>query len=231
MANTSFKFKQFEVWQDRCAMKVGTDGVLLGAWADVTVANPMSVLDIGTGTGLVALMMAQRFAKVSVVGIEIDADAANQASENAARSLFTDRISIVQTSLQAYSPIAKFDAIVCNPPFFINSLGCPNEQRNMARHANTLSAHDLMACSARLLADGGELSVVVPYEHKSVYDYEASLMGLFAKRICMVRTTASKPPKRILLAYVNTVPDALETKQIVVGDESYKKLTQSFYCK
>lgn len=231
MANTSFKFKQFEVWQDRCAMKVGTDGVLLGAWANAAVANPVSVLDIGTGTGLVALMMAQRFANASIVGIEIDADAANQASENASRSIFADRVSIVQTSLQTYSPITKFDAIVCNPPFFINSLGCPNEQRNMARHANMLSAHDLMARSAQLLADGGELSVVVPYEHKSVYDYEASLMGLFAKRICTVKTTANKPPKRILLAYVNAVPDALETAQMVVGDDFYKKLTQSFYCK
>lgn len=289
MANKSFRFKQFNVEQDRCAMKVGTDGVLLGAWADAPFGQHISVLDIGTGTGLVALMMAQRFAKARILGIEIDPSAALQAAENAANSPFSNRISIVQTPLQGLfsdkSPAVavgkgttfgsestgfgsettlsmagkgtdsssesvdfgsettdfdlkttafagkKFEVIVCNPPYFTESLECPDAQRNMARHANTLDAHTLMACSARLLAPGGTLSIIVPYGSRAVYDYEASISGLFSSRICTVSTKPSAPPKRILLAYTNAVPTRLSTEQIVIGGDKYKALTQDFYLK
>lgn len=245
---------------DRCAMKVGTDGVLLGAWADAPLGRRISVLDIGTGTGLVALMMAQRFAEARILGIEIDPSAAGQAAENAADSPFRDRISIVQTPLQGFfsdeNPVdmdgngtnfslknadfslenagfadRKFEAIVCNPPYFTESLECPDEQRNLARHANTLDAHTLMACSARLLAPGGTLSVIVPYGSRAVYDYEASISGLFSSRICTVSTKSSAPPKRILLAYTNTVPTRLDTEQIVIGGDKYREMTQDFYIK
>ncbi len=289
MANESFRFRRFNVKHDRCAMKVGTDGVLLGAWADAPLGRRISVLDIGTGTGLVALMMAQRFAESRVLGIEIDLSAAGQAAENAADSPFRDRISIVQTPLQSLfsdeNPVAmdgkgagdgsgtmafsgknpsvvagkvsdfslknvdfslenedfslenagfadrKFEAIVCNPPYFTESLECPDEQRNLARHANTLDAHTLMACSARLLAPGGTLSVIVPYGSRAIYDYEASISGLFSSRICTVSTKPSAPPKRILLAYTNTVPARLDTEQIVIGGDKYREMTQDFYLK
>lgn len=275
MANESFRFRRFNVKHDRCAMKVGTDGVLLGAWADAPLGRRISVLDIGTGTGLVALMMAQRFAETRILGIEIDPSAAGQAAENAADSPFRDRISIVQTPLQGFfsdeNPVAmdgkgagdgsgtmafsgknplfvagkvsdfslenagfadrKFEAIVCNPPYFTESLECPDEQRNLARHANTLDAHTLMACSARLLAPGGTLSVIVPYGSRAIYDYEASISGLFSSRICTVSTKPSAPPKRILLAYTNTVPARLDTEQIVIGGDKYREMTQDFYLK
>ncbi len=282
MANESFRFRRFNVKHDRCAMKVGTDGVLLGAWADAPLGRRISVLDIGTGTGLVALMMAQRFAEARILGIEIDLSAAGQAAENAADSPFRDRISIVQTPLQSLfsdeNPVAmdgkgagdgsgtmvfsgknpsvvagkvsdfslenadsnlenvgfadrKFEAIVCNPPYFTESLECPDEQRNLARHANTLDAHTLMACSARLLAPGGTLSVIVPYGSRAIYDYEASISGLFSSRICTVSTKPSAPPKRILLAYTNTVPARLDTEQIVIGGDKYREMTQDFYLK
>ncbi len=275
MANDSFRFRRFNVRQDRCAMKVGTDGVLLGAWADAPVGRRISVLDIGTGTGLVALMMAQRFAEARILGIEIDPPAAGQAAENAAGSPFRDRISIVQTPLQGFfsdenpavvagkgqgggsetmsfadrKPLSvagkvtdfssesadfadkKFEAVVCNPPFFTESLECPDEQRNLARHATTLDAHTLMACSARLLAPGGTLSIIVPYGSRAVYDYEASISGLFSSRICTVSTKPSAPPKRIMLAYTNKVPARLDTEQIVIGGGKYREMTQDFYLK
>ena len=282
MANESFRFRRFNVKHDRCAMKVGTDGVLLGAWADAPLGRRISVLDIGTGTGLVALMMAQRFTEAHILGIEIDPPAARQAAENAADSPFCDRISIVQTPLQGFfsdensvtvdgrglsdgleatafagkTPLLvaskgtdsllknadfclkntglvyrKFEAIVCNPPYFTESLECPDEQRNLARHANTLDAHTLMACSARLLAPGGTLSIIVPYGSRAVYDYEASISGLFSSRICMVSTKPSALPKRILLAYTNTVPSRLDTEQIVIGGDKYREMTQDFYLK
>ncbi len=259
MANESFRFKRFSIRQDRCAMKVGTDGVLLGAWASAPKDRAISVLDIGTGTGLVALMMAQRFPEASVLGIEISGQAASQAAENAANSMFRDRISVLETSLQEFVNSEKtlavggnvsietdgkgqgrglesahlagkrFDSIVCNPPFFTESLECPDEQRNMARHTNTLDAHTLMACAAKLLAPGGQLSVVVPYESKETYDYESSIAGLFISRVCTVSTKPGTLPKRILLAYTNAVPDTLDTEQLVIGDNKYKEMTAPFY--
>ncbi len=259
MANDSFRFKQFDVRQDRCAMKVGTDGVLLGAWAMASKGRPISVLDIGTGTGLVAMMMAQRFPDASVCGIEISSQAAQQAAENAANSAFGDRIRILETSLQDFVNNEKtlnlgervsietcrtrqgrgfdpktligkrFDSIVCNPPFFSESLECPDEQRNMARHTNTLDAHTLVACAARLLAPGGQLSVVVPYESKETYDYESSIAGLFISRVCTVSTKPGILPKRVLLAYTNAVPDTLDAEQLVIGDNKYKEMTAPFY--
>lgn len=251
MSNDSFRFQRFEVVQDRCAMKVGTDGVLLGAWAEAPFGRPISVLDIGTGTGLVALMMAQRYAEAQVLAIEIASSAAMQAAENAARSEFRDRIGVAETSLQDFesggTPLAligrgqggglqvesfagkAFDAIVCNPPYFTESLECPDEQRNMARHTSTLDAHALTSCSARLLAPGGQLSVVVPYESKETYDYEASVAGLFISRVCAVCTKPGSRPKRVLLAYTNAVPDRLDTEQLLVGDERYRAMTDQFY--
>ena len=136
-----FTFKQFHVEQDRTAMKVGTDGVLLGAWAE----GGCTILDIGTGTGLVALMMAQRFEDAQVVGIDIDPDASEQARENVAASPFASRISILHTSLQAFSTERKFDAIVSNPPYFEHSLKNPDAARAAARHADSLPFADLFS--------------------------------------------------------------------------------------
>ena len=117
MANEYFKFKQFTIWQSDCAMKVGTDGTLLGAWAQAS-SGPCRILDIGTGTGLIALMMAQRYPQASVVGVDIDASAVNQAKENVKASPFADRIAIFETDICHFIADQPFDAIVCNPPFF-----------------------------------------------------------------------------------------------------------------
>ena len=247
MSNSYFHFKRFMVRQERCAMKVGTDGTLLGAWA----RGGQTVLDIGTGTGLIALMMAQRFPQSLVTAVDIDAGAVEQARENVAASPFADRITVlhadirlmnhtkgqtpcVENAYEGQTPCAEYEAIVVNPPYFNDSLTCPDDQRTTARHTSTLSYRDLMVAVARLLADDGELSVVIPFDCKARLESEAALAGLSKCRECSVRTTPRKAPRRYLLAF-RKHPATLETTEGVLEtapgqrSEWYQELTREFY--
>lgn len=217
-----FKFKQFTIQQDLCAMKVGTDGVLLGAWA----TGGLKILDVGTGTGVVALMMAQRYPKAQITALDIDEGAVRQAKENVENSSFRNRIIVLHEAVQAHQ--GKYDAIVSNPPFFMDSLPAPNEQRNMARHSDTLSYADLMQASYRLLKDNGELSVVVPFDYKKRMEDEATFVGFFPHKILGVRTVEKRPAKRYLLSFVKH-PIEIEHHIITIGDEEYRELTKDFY--
>lgn len=217
-----FKFKQFTIQQDLCAMKVGTDGVLLGAWA----TGGLKILDVGTGTGVVALMMAQRYPKAQITALDIDEGAVRQAKENVENSSFRNRIIVLHEAVQAHQ--GKYDAIVSNPPFFMDSLPAPNEQRNMARHSDTLSYADLMQASYRLLKDNGELSVVVPFDYKKRMEDEATFVGFFPHKILGVRTVEKRPAKRYLLSFVKH-PIEVEHHIITIGDEEYRELTKDFY--
>ena len=143
-------------------MKVGTDGVLLGAWAPVDQAH--TALDVGTGTGLVALQLAQRNPHLRVTAVEIDAPAAAQAAENVAGSPWPDRIEVVCADFNDFQPDGRFDLIVSNPPYFFDALPCPDRQRNTARHAGGLNYDLLFRRSARLLSEGGVVSIVIPSE-------------------------------------------------------------------
>lgn len=224
-------------------MKVGTDGTLLGAWA----RGGQRVLDIGTGTGLIALMMAQRCPDAQVTAVDIDADAVRQARENVAESSFAERITVVEGDINTLtipnsgnhishlSPlIYHFDAIVCNPPYFNDSLTCPDEQRTTARHTTTLTYRELMAAVARLLSDDGEFSVVIPFGCKARLEAEAALAGLSKTRECSIRTTPRKAPRRFLLAF-RKHPVAVETTEGVLETEPgqrsdwYHALTNDFY--
>ena len=230
-----FRFRQFSVRHDRCAMKVGTDGVLLGAWAP----GGRSILDIGTGTGLIALMMAQRFPEAHVTGIDIDGDAALQARENAAVSPFGPRIEVAHSSLAGFvaaaSPPLSFDSIVCNPPFFLHSLKNPDARRSVARHADSLPFADLFRGVAALLAPSGVFSAIVPAEVFEAFTAEASIAGLFVSRLTRVRTTPRKPPKRSLVAFSRLRPDTLAEEECVMSradgsrSEWYRGLTTEFY--
>ena len=204
-------------------MKVGTDGTLLGAWASVSNREkPLLILDVGTGTGLIALMMAQRFPEARVVGIDIDADAVLQAQENVAASPFADRVDILHQDFAdtvGYSD-KPWHAIVCNPPFFTQSLPCPDDKRTMARHDETLSYRTLATNAWQLLSDDGELSVIVPADQQSRMDAEASLTGFFKSRVCMVKTSSAKPPKRVLLAYKKH-PAMMQRQELTIGSTEY----------
>ena len=227
---TSFRFKRFEVKQDRSAMKVGTDGVLLGAWAE----GGRRILDVGSGTGLIALMMAQRFPDAVVDGIDIDCDACEEARENALTSPFADRIGILNSRLQDYqAPL--YDAIVSNPPFFVGSLKNPDEKRSMARHTDSLPFNDLFDGARRLLKADGVFSVIVPQEVKEDVVSEGYVVGFRLVRQCAVKTVERKSPKRYLLTFSKGGERTLVSEEGILnaadGQRSgwYSKLTKDFY--
>lgn len=217
-----FSFKQFTIEQELCAMKVGTDGVLLGAWAH----GGSRILDIGTGTGVVALMMAQRFPEARVTAVDIEEGAVLQAQQNVAASPFADRLRVLQERVQDHEGI--YDAVVCNPPFFVDALLAPDKQRSVARHAVTLPYSELMQAAWRLMADDGELSVIVPFDYRRRMEDEATFVGFFPSRMCAVSTTERKPAKRYLLSF-RKHPCPCEQQQLTIGSEAYRQLTQDFY--
>jgi tRNA1Val (adenine37-N6)-methyltransferase len=230
MSNNYFQFKRFIVRQERCAMKVGTDGCLLGAWAN----GGQRILDVGTGTGLIALMMAQRFPESHVTGIDIDGEAVCQASENAAASPFADRVSMAAYDFAAMPADAfsqRFDSIVSNPPYYIDALSSPDPQRTLARHAVSLTYAALMQQAARLLEPGGEVSVVVPAECRQQMESAAALAGLMPTRLGAVRTTERKPVRRYLLAFArgDASQVGVENTEIVIGTSDFVALMRDFY--
>ena len=235
MAKGYFEFKQFTIHQECCAMKVGTDGTLLGAWASAPT-GPCRILDIGTGTGLIALMMAQRYPEAEVYGIDIDGGAVSQAKTNVADSPFANRVYIIQTDIVDCS-VEPFDAIVCNPPFFVNSLTCPDPSRTQARHAATLTYKILMQSVKKLLKKDGLFSVVIPADYRSPLLSEAAQAELILSKECAIKTTLQKATRRYLMEFRNNavavVSSTTETLEINPGQRSdwYHNLTKDFYLK
>lgn len=234
MGSPSFRFKQFEIWHDRCAQKVGTDGVLLGAWADLKQSK--HILDVGTGSGLIALMAAQRASEAEVVGIEIDPDAARQASENAQRSPFSERITITQSDVRDFHSPLAFDCILSNPPFFTEETRPPVSERAIARNTATLTFVELIAAVGRLLADEGCFHVVLPSSAVPGFVALCLERNLRLERQCLVSTVAGKAPKRSLLTFVSGIPSSpLLVEQLVLQTpdgrrtEACQRLASSFY--
>lgn len=237
-----FAFKLFTVRQDQCAMKVGTDGVLLGAWARVEHCS--HILDVGTGTGLIALMAAQR-SEAHIVGIDLDADAVLQASGNAASSPWGHRIRVMEMDVRTVSReqlgmkadnCPLFDAILCNPPYFENSLKSPDAARTMARHTDTLTFDELARSATRLLSPEGELSVIIPYERAADMTVSAACYGLFATRQTIVCPVEGGRPKRMLMAFsrqgVSHTPEILciqDSRRQYTPE--YVRLVKDFYLK
>lgn len=236
MSRDSFTFKQFVVHQDRCAMKVGTDGTLLGAWAALDHPDGR-ILDIGTGTGLIALMMAQRYPQAHVTAIDIDAEAVCQATENVRQSPFAERIQVYQADVNSFESAEKFDAIVCNPPYFNNALICPDSQRTQARHTLSLSYWQLMVAAHRLLHHEGVFSVIIPSDFFRQLESEAHLAGFFLSRIYGIRTIEGKPIKRYLIELRKQPQAEVVKKDMLIEDtpnvrsEWYRELTKDFYIK
>ena len=234
-----FTFKQFHITDDHTAMKVGTDGVLLGAWAK----GGLKVLDIGTGTGLIALMMAQRFPTAQIDAIEIDKGALEDARFNVSQSPFNNRINIINSPLQDYKPCNEtqeegiYDAIVCNPPYFINSLKNPLQQRTTARHTDSLSHQELIYHSKRLLKPNGSLSIIIPSNNKDILEAEAIFNGLPILKITNIKTKSSKPAKRCLIEFGKDATTECKIEEQVLNDDTgartmwYQNITQAFYIK
>lgn len=232
MSNTYFQFKKFIVHQDKCAMKVGTDGVLLGAWADVT--NAAQILDVGTGTGLVALMLAQRADNAFITAVEIDKNAALQAEENINLSQWKQRMEVLQTDFRKLSTDKKYDLIVSNPPYFTNSLQSPDDKRNSARHDNQLTHSELLSKCSELLSPSGKLAVIVPVNVCENIKQSANSNGLYLSRQTNIVTVPGKEPKRCLMEFsradtpCSVTSLVIEEKRHVYSNE-FKELLKDFY--
>lgn len=257
MSNPFFKFQQFIVRHDRCAMKVGTDGVLLGAWAKPAVSiqpSAFSILDVGTGSGLVALMLAQRFPQAHIDAIDIDKSAIEQAAENFAASPWSDRLHTFHARLQEWQIVHRtssprtlpYDLIVSNPPYFQNSLKNPDKSRQTARHTDTLTYSELLQHSARLLRPEGTVALILPAEAETEACELARMAGLLPTRITHVYSKENKPARRVLLAFVkpkyrntdistyrNSGPvseDSLVLENDTGGrSAAYQEITKDFY--
>lgn len=229
-----FRFKHFAVNDDRCAMKVGTDGVILGAWADV--AGARRVLDVGTGCGLIALMLAQRFPEAKVTALEIDAEAAAQAQENVVQSPFAQQIRVETADFLYFTTEILFDAVVSNPPFFEEDLLPPDAARAHARHTSAgLGFEPLVKHSETLLRPGGSLQVVIPKTAQGRFHDLCNQYNFTLLRATDVRTVMRKEPKRILLHFVkgNTTTPPLRDELILTTNgqrsEQYAHLCCDFY--
>lgn len=230
MSNTWFKFKQFTIHQDRCAMKVGTDAILLGSWCNVE--RRRTALDIGTGTGILPLMLAQRNANLQITAIDIDEEAISQARENISQTLYAPRIVINLSDFNNATFKHKFDLIVSNPPYHEEEVFCPDENRNNARHTSSLSFETLIHRASELLEDDGILSLVVPTS--AVEKIIGINPSLYLIRKTDIFTTPKKKPKRTLLEFSPT-PSTLIFSSLFMRNEDneytddYIQLTQDFY--
>jgi len=222
MANPFFRFKQFTVWHDKCAMKVGTDGVLLGCWCDVPEAR--TILDVGCGTGLISLMLAQRI-PAQIDAIDIDESACIQARENVSHSPFPDRIHIIYTSLARFAQTntgkTEYDCIVSNPPYFIDSLKCPDKQRTMARHTDTLPLDQLIHDSNRLLSPSGCLCLVLPFDQRDALLRLVREEGLYLQKETDVYPTPASQPKRLLVQVGRQACEHPQMSSLVIEKERH----------
>lgn len=232
--NSGFTFKQFHIAHDRCAMKVGTDGILLGAWAPVAGAS--RVLDIGTGSGLIALMLAQRSgADCHIDGVELDASAAAQARENVAASPWATRVNIIESAIQDHRA-APYDLIVANPPYFVAGQSFSDPARALARHTGALDPHALLAACHRLLGRQGQVALVVPTAMAADILCVSSSYDLHESCYTAVITREGKEANRVLLLLCRGL-NRCDRGEIVIhsaaGDYSdrYIQLTHPFYLK
>tara|TARA_B100001059_G_scaffold109412_1_gene109259 strand:+ start:14878 stop:15618 length:741 start_codon:yes stop_codon:yes gene_type:complete len=244
--SAGFKCKQFFVGHDQCAMKVGTDGLLLGAWArlpaifsttdSAVTAAASTVLDIGTGSGLISLMLAQRAPAANIHAIELDADAAGQAKHNFDQSPFASRLQLLRGDILTYQPAERYALIVSNPPFFDNALLSPDSQRNQARHTDSLPMPLLLAKAAALLAPGGSFALILPDTGAETFSRIALEQGWFLSASCVVFSRSDNLPLRRLMQWQREACTPAQ-QQLIIHEptgcysEQYRSLLRDFYLK
>ena len=231
MANSWFQFQEFRIEQDRCAMKISTDAVLLGALANGE--NPPKILDVGTGTGVIALMLAQRFPQSKIQAVEMDPSAAGQAQENFEKSPFSARMEIWEGSFQEFSPVDKFDLIVSNPPYFPDHLKSSDAQRNLALHNDGLPFRDLVKKVSAILASDAKFWVILPPRQMLDLEKIAHSYGLFPSQKFTIQDNPSKPVIREVTSF-EFQENKISSFEILIKDdsgafhESYCKLISGF---
>lgn len=233
--NKVFQFKQFSIRQQHCAMKVGTDGILLGAWAGVGGAD--AALDIGTGTGLIAIMLGQRAAALTIDAVEIDPEATAEACANAAAAPWAERVTVIEQSIQDYARRCerRYDLIVSNPPFFTGGVHNAEENRTAARHTVKLPHGDLLRAVQQLLQPEGRFAVILPLLEGLRFAEMAQRYKLYPRRRLAVRPRSDKPVNRLLLEF-GTETGALDSQTLTLySDENgtrtteYSELVAAFY--
>ncbi|GIC79637.1 tRNA1(Val) (adenine(37)-N6)-methyltransferase [Moritella sp. F3] len=239
-----FSFKQFHVSHADCAMKVGTDGILLGGWADVNTVSPapLKVLDIGTGSGLISLMLAQRCqGNLQAIAIDIDASACEQAKRNVDNSPWSSSIAVKHVALQALGQTDKaepatFDLIVSNPPYFAHGQEFTDDARKTARHTGSLSHQELIDCALTLLAPNGCIALVLPYKSGCELATYCQQLGSLNLTCLNIKTTPKKPYKRMLMR-IRRGQAMLENKSLTIHEpdgsysKDYQDITKEFYLK
>ncbi len=234
MANNYFSFKQFTINQDKSAFKVGTDGVLLGAVADISAAR--HILDIGSGTGLIPIMLAQR-CNAEIVALEPDHESYCQCLENVSLCRWKDRIKVGNVKLQDYSDHPRFDLVVTNPPYFTDSMKNPDPRKSSARHNDSLTNDELLKGALKLLSAKGRLQIIMPYAEGNVLIAEAAGYGLFCNNILKIRPMPASDIRRLIMTF--TRHSLRPTEKILTIEygrrheftEEYKDLTREFYLK
>ena len=235
---SEFNFKQFTIKQDRCAMKIGTDGVLLGAWSPIP-DNCYSVLDIGTGTGIIALMIAQRSNANQIDALEIDESAYEQATENFENTPWSDRLFCFHAGLDELidEPEDEYDLIISNPPFYTENFKTDNEQRDLARFEDAMPFEMLVEAADLLLSENGIFSVIIPFKEEENFLTLAKEFELFPMKITRVKGTPTSEIKRSLLAFKRFETQKIEIDELIIETErhvytaEYIALTKDFYLK
>ncbi len=232
-----FKFKQFTIHQDKCAMKIGTDGVLLGAWTTLE-NNPESILDIGTGTGVIALQLAQRSMAETIDAIEINEAAFEQCVDNFEASHWADRLFCYHASFQEFvlEIVDDYDLIVSNPPFYKEVVSTGNDARDIARQNQSLPYKELLSGVEKLLSENGSFATIIPFKDEKDFVLLGEQQGLFPSRICRVKGNPSVPFKRSLLQFSKTEQKP-EIDELIIESSrhnytsDYIDLTKDFYLK
>ena len=235
---SKFQFKKFAVEQDRCAMKIGTDGVLLGAWAPID-NNPFSILDIGTGTGIIALMLAQRSGATQIDALEIDEDAYEQATDNFENSPWNDRLFCFHAALDEFieEPEDEYDLIISNPPFYTEDYKSDNEQRDLARFSDAMPFEDLIEAADLLLSENGIFAVIIPFKEEERFIDLCAEVELFPVKATRVKGSPTTPIVRSLLAFKRYELSVLEADELIIEinrheyTDEYIELTKDFYLK